>query len=150
MNVRIREQRCREELVSNLIEYDIEVLGIQENRIVHNKPVRYENILGMTLITTSATRNSAGATTGGVGIVLNTKAKSSLDRILIANFQVNTATTVIVNYCPTNVTNVTEEEIIEGHHENLRKAVDSIPAHNVQTVVGDFNARLGPKVHILQ
>ena len=27
----IREQRCREELVSNIIEYNIEVLGLQEH-----------------------------------------------------------------------------------------------------------------------
>ena len=97
VNVRtIREQRCREELVSNLIEYNIEVLGLQEHRIVHAEPVRYENILGRTLITTSATRNSAG----GVGVVLNTHAKSALssvkphtDRILAVNFQDNPATT---------------------------------------------------------
>ena len=80
------------------------MFGIQEHRIVHDdEPVRYENILGMTLITTSATRNSAGAATEGVGIVLNTKAKTSsasvhahTDRILEANFQGNPATAVIV------------------------------------------------------
>ena len=150
MNVRtIREQRCREELVSNLIEQNIEVLGIQEHRIVHDETVRYERILGKTLITTSATKNSIGAATGGVGLVLNTKSKSSLasiqahsERILIANFQGNPATTVIVNYCPTNVAN---EDIIEGHYDNLRSAIDSIPAHNVLIVVGDFNARVGPE-----
>ncbi|XP_072042893.1 uncharacterized protein [Amphiura filiformis] len=65
MNVRtIRENRCREELVSNLIEYNIDILGIQEHRIVHKEPVKFEDILGQTLITTSATRNRAGAATG--------------------------------------------------------------------------------------
>jgi exonuclease III len=111
MNVRtIREQRCREELASNLDRYNIDILGIQEHRIVHDEPVKYENILGKTLITTSAERNSAGAAVGGVGILLNTHAKASLasikaynNRILIANFQGNPATTVIVTYCPTNV-----------------------------------------------
>ena len=74
MNVRtMKKQRCREELVSNLIEYDIEVLGIQEHCIVHDEPVRYENILGMTLI---ITRNSAGVATGGVSFVLNTQPKA--------------------------------------------------------------------------
>ncbi|XP_072050068.1 uncharacterized protein [Amphiura filiformis] len=72
MNVRttIREQQCREELVSNLIEYNVEVLGIQEHRIIHAEPIRYENILDRTLITTSATKNDAGAAVGGVGILL--------------------------------------------------------------------------------
>ena len=150
MNVRtIREQRCREELVSNFIEYNIDILGLQEHRLIHDEPVRYENILGSTIITTSATRNSAGAAYGGVGIVLSSQAKSSLsgvrpytERILIANFQGNPATTVIVNYCPTNVA---DDEIIEGHYDQLRSAIDSIPAHNVLIVVGDFNARIGPE-----
>ena len=111
MNVRtIREQRCREELASNLAEYNIDILGIQEHRIVHDEPVRYESILGKTLITTTANINSIGAAVGGVGILLNTRAKDALasirpynDRILIANFQGNPATTIIVTYCPTNV-----------------------------------------------
>ncbi|XP_072017053.1 uncharacterized protein [Amphiura filiformis] len=148
MNVRtIREQRCSEELVCSLMAYNIDILGIQEHRIVHKEPVRYENILGQTLITTSAVRNRAGAATGGVGIVLSSSTKSSLasvthhtDRILAANFQGNPATTVIVTYCPTNVDN---EDNIEAHYDNLRRAIDSIPAHNVLVIVGDFNGRVG-------
>ena len=148
MNVRTIRERCnREELAANLIEHNIDILGIQEHRIVHNEPVKYEDMLGSTLITTSATKNKAGAATGGVGIMLSSKAKRSLsnvlahtDRILIANFQGNPAVTVIVNYSPTNVT---EEDIVEEHHDNLRKAIDSVPAHNVLLIVGDFNARIG-------
>ncbi|XP_072016342.1 craniofacial development protein 2-like [Amphiura filiformis] len=122
MNVRtIRENRCREELVSNLIEYNIDILGIQEHRIVHKEPVKYEDILGQTLITTSATRNRA-------------------ERILVANFQGNLATTVIVTYCPTNVE---DEDKVEDHYDNLRRTIDSIPAHNVLMVIGDFNGRIG-------
>ena len=68
--------------------------------------------------------------------------RSHSDRILVANFQGNPATTVITTYCPTNVVN---EDIIEGHYDNLRRAIDSIPAHNVLLVVGDFNARIGPE-----
>ena len=91
MNVRtIREQRCREELVSNLNTYDIDILGLQEHRIVHDDVIRYETIQGKTLITISATRNKAGAATGGVGILLNKRAQDALaivepfnDRILI-------------------------------------------------------------------
>ena len=65
MNVRtIREQRCREELISNLVSYDVDILGLQEHRIVHDDPVKYEIIQGKPLITTSATRNRAGAATG--------------------------------------------------------------------------------------
>ncbi|XP_030839582.1 uncharacterized protein LOC115923289 [Strongylocentrotus purpuratus] len=101
------------------------------------------------LITSSANRSSAGAAIGGVGLLLSPSAYDSLasmrshsDRILVANFQGNPATTVITTYCPTNVVN---EDIIEGHYNNLRRAIDSIPAHNVLLVVGDFNARIGPE-----
>ena len=150
MNVRtIREQRCREELVFNLTAYDVDILGLQEHQLVHDEPVKYESIQGKTLITTSATRNKAGAATGGTGILLNTKAKDSLasvrphnERILIVNFQGNPSTTVIVTYCPTNVV---DEDIIEGIYDNLRRAIDSIPAHNMLLVIGDFNARVGPE-----
>ncbi|XP_072025208.1 craniofacial development protein 2-like [Amphiura filiformis] len=106
-----------------------------------------ENILGRTLITTSATKNDAGAAVGGVGILLNKNAKNSLasvrthnNRILIANFQGNPATTVIVTYCPTNVA---DEDIVENHYDSMRRAIESIPAHNLLIVMGDFNARVG-------
>ena len=47
MNVRtIREQRYREDLVYNFVEKNIDVLGIQEHRIFHEEPVRYETVLG--------------------------------------------------------------------------------------------------------
>ena len=148
MNVRtIRENRCREELVSNLIKYNIDMIGIQEHRIVHDDTVKYETILGRTLITTSAIRNKQGAAVGGVGILLNNRALRSLasikphsDRTLIVNFQGNPATTVVITYCPTNVA---DEDIVEEHYNILRGAINSIPAHNLLLVVGDFNARIG-------
>ena len=47
MNVRtIREQRDREELVSNFTAYDIDILGLQEHQLVHDEPVKYESIQG--------------------------------------------------------------------------------------------------------
>jgi hypothetical protein len=148
MNVRtIREQRCKEELVSNSVSYKIDVLGIQEHRIVHSEPIGYESIQGRTLITTSATRNTAGAAIGGIGVLLSPKAYRSLSSvkshtplILIANFHGNPKTTVIVTYCPTNVT---DEDITEAHYDSLKGAIDSIPAHNMLMIVGDFNARIG-------
>ena len=150
MNVRtIREQRNREELSINSSERNIDILGVHEHRIVHEEPVRYEKVLGNTLITTSAIRSTAGSAIGGVGMLLNSRAYDSLasvrshtDRILITNFQGNPAATEITTYCPTNVT---DEDIIEGHFDNLRRAVDSIPAHNVPLVIGDFDARIGPE-----
>ncbi|XP_072050156.1 craniofacial development protein 2-like [Amphiura filiformis] len=105
------------------------------------------HILGRTLITTSATKNDAGAAVGGVGILLNKNAENSLasvrshkNRIRIANFQGNPATPVIVTYCPTNIA---DEDIVENHNVSMRRAIESIPAHNLLITMGDFNARVG-------
>jgi len=148
MNVRtIRQPERREELVQNFSAQDIEILGFQEHRIVHEEPTRYERILGKTLITTPAWRNSAGAATGGVGILLNTKATKCLanvtshtERILVPNFTGNPAATIIVTYSPTNSA---EDSTIHEYYESLRRAIDSVPTHNVLIILGDFNAHVG-------
>ncbi|XP_060792617.1 craniofacial development protein 2-like [Neoarius graeffei] len=133
LNVRtIKEARYRKELATNLSLYGIDVLGIQEHRIVHEEVVRYEDINGGMLITTSATRNQAGAAVGGVGILLSSK----------ASFQGNLATTITVTYCPTNTA---DEDIVKAHYDDLVRAIESIPSHNLLLVVGDFNARIGPE-----
>ena len=74
MNVRtIRELRNRAEVADNFstCKIDIGLLGLQEHRIVHTEPVRYERVLGNTLVATSAIKNSAGAAIGGVGLLLS-------------------------------------------------------------------------------
>ncbi|XP_072046861.1 uncharacterized protein [Amphiura filiformis] len=133
--------------------HNIDILGIQEHRIVHKEPVKFENIQGQTLITTSATRNIAGASIGGVGRVLSANTKASLagvvphtERILVANFQGNPATTVIVTYCPTNVE---DEDKIEDDYDNLRRAIDSInQCHDGYRRFQWQNWTRGCKVHL--
>ncbi len=63
------------------------------------------------------------------------------DRILIAEFSGNPVTTVIVVYSPTNVA---PSEEVEKFFEELAAVVRDVPAHNFLTILGDFNARLGP------
>ena len=47
VNVRtVRDQNCRAELVHNFTQQKIEVLGIQEHCIIHDDPVKHENIQG--------------------------------------------------------------------------------------------------------
>ncbi|KAI8514657.1 hypothetical protein Bbelb_072480 [Branchiostoma belcheri] len=148
LNVRtLKEARCREELATNLSLYEIDVLGIQEHRIVHEEEVKHEVINGQQLITTSATRNQAGAAVGGIGIMLGSTASSSLakvtkntERILTASFQGNPVASIIVTYCPTNTA---DEDTVKAHYEDLARAIEAIPAHNLLLVIGDFNARIG-------
>ena len=69
------------------------------------------------------------------------KVKSINSRILVAEFDGNPKSTVIVVYAPTNCAS---EEIVEEFYEDLRNSISDVPAHNFLIVMGDFNARLGP------
>ena len=133
--------------MKNFTDSNIDILGFQEHRIVHEEPVRYEEVDGKLLVTASAWRNDCGAANGGVGILLNSSARKTLTsikppnpRILIANFSGNPATTVMVTYSPSNSTS---EDLVDNYYDNLRGAIEGVPAHNVLIIVGDFNAKIG-------
>ena len=148
MNVRaIRTQRLREELVCSTITEKVDVLGIKEHRMLHTEDIKYETVNGRTLITSSAWRNDSGAATGGVGILLISKSKKALssvikynERIIIINLLGNPATAIILTYCPTNMS---VGEVSEGHYDNLKRAIESVPVHNVLIFTEDFNAQIG-------
>ena len=80
---------------------------------------------------------------------LSSKAKNALCdvrsyscRVLSAVFAGNPTTTVIVAYSPTNVS---DENDVKEFYDTLRAAIHDTSAHNFLTVLGDFNARLGPE-----
>ena len=98
-------------------------------------------------MTSSGWRNQVQASQGGVGLLLGPtarkallKVKSTHCRILVAEFDGNPKTTVIVVYSPTNCAS---EEAAEEFYENLRNTIGDVPAHNFLVVMGDFNGRLG-------
>lgn len=68
--------------------------------------------------------------------------KSHSERILIAKFDSNSVTTVIVVYSPTNVAQIQDAE---WFYEKLRAALEGAPVHNFLTVQDDVNASLGPE-----
>ena len=148
LNVRtLNGVQRQSELVTNFNKQRIDLICIQEHRIVHDQPIQYQSIQGRTPITSSAWRNVCGAAIGGVGILLGAKTSRTLisvrshsDRILIANFKGNPATTVITVYSPTNTA---EDKTIEAFYECLKRAIESVPAHDVLILLGDFNARIG-------
>ena len=145
-----REEARLMEVAHCAEEWGVEILGIQEHRIVHtNDPIVYRRVERCTFISASAWRNEAQAATGGVGLMLSSRARRALrrvyhhtDRILIAEFSGNPVTTVIVVYSPTNVAS---SEVVEVFFEDLATAVRDVPAHNFLAILGDFNARLGPE-----
>ena len=61
------------------------------------------------------------------------------ERILISTFHGNPATSIIIIYSPTNSS---EDEIINKFYDELRRAIETIPLHNVLIIIGDFNARI--------
>ena len=145
----IRESPKAMELAYRADQLDIEILGIQEHRIVHQAETefRFTCLENHYLVTSSARRNDVQATVGGVGMLLSGRAKKALSdirsfslRVLVANFAGSPATTTTVAYSPTNVSDINE---IENFYEHLRAAIRSTPSHNFLTTLGDFNARLG-------
>ena len=128
-------------------EAGIEILGVQEHRIVHTDPVEFRRIGSSCLVTSSGWRNQIQASQGGVGLLLGPTARKALlkvksidKRILVAEFDGNPKTTVIVVYSPTNCAS---EDDVEKFYESLRNTIGDVPAHNFMMVMGDFNARLG-------
>ena len=143
----IRETSRKSELIYSMSKHKIDILGIQEHRIIHQEPTRYERCNGHLLITSSAWWNDNQAAMGGVGILLGPKAIKALsgvvpfdNRILLANLTGNPKTTIIVTYSPTSAS--TDEEI-NGYYHSLRRCIDSVPAHSFLMVLGDLNARIG-------
>ncbi|XP_062613175.1 craniofacial development protein 2-like [Saccostrea cucullata] len=128
----------------------IGILGVQEHRIIHSDPIEYTKFDTSTLVTSSGWRNKSQAAQGGVGLLLDRKARKSLlkivssksGRILVAEFDGNPRTTIIVIYAPTNCA---EDSVIEEFYTELRNVLQDVPAHNFLAVLGDFNARLGPE-----
>ena len=151
MNARtLRSPHKQLELCALAKKYKIDVIGIQEHRIVQSddSELQYENLPeGYQLVTASAWRNSMGASTGRVGVLLSPFASKTMisiekisDRILQVMFNGNPKTTIIVTYSPTNVTD--EDKVVDYFNE-LSETTKSIPAHNFLIVAGDFNSRIG-------
>ena len=94
----------------------MDILGIQDYRIIHLETIHYENLLTRKLMTSSAWKNDCGVAQCGEGIIVNNNAAKSLskvesnsNRILIIHFTGNPKTTVIVTYSPTK--DATDEDI---------------------------------------
>ena len=84
---------------------------------------------------------------GGIGVLLCASAKKALlsiryisTRTMQVTFSENPKTSIIVTYAPTNVS---DDEEVKNYYHQLTAATKSVPAHNVQIVAGDFNARIG-------
>ena len=107
INVRtLRIEGKKVELVNNFMKYNLSILGIIDHKIVHeDEPTRIEEFKDCTRITTSAWRNTNGASCGGVGLIVSKEAEKSLaeiipvnKRIMVALFDGNSKTSLVINY----------------------------------------------------
>ena len=100
------------------------------------------------LITSSCWKNSFNSTVGGIGFLLSPKVKDNLiltepisPRIMLLEFSGNPKLTLI---CVCSPHNESPEDEVDKFYSYLRSVLDSVPPHNFLSVMGDFNARLGP------
>ena len=77
----LREDARLVELVHCAEEQGVEILGMQEHRRVHTEDLLYRGVERITLITSSAWQNEAQAATGGVGLMLDSRARKVLRRV---------------------------------------------------------------------
>ncbi|MEM7019132.1 MAG: hypothetical protein AAF512_17545 [Pseudomonadota bacterium] len=109
INVRtLRHQGKTDELAYAFNKANLDILGVVDHKLVHDEVTQTKNLEKCTLITSSAWRNSNGASSGGVGLLVSKTTESALagiipfnERIIIAHFNGNPMTTVIVHYSPT-------------------------------------------------
>lgn len=156
LNTRIGTFNCRtlrakeklKELVYQFAYHGLGIITLQEHRIVHAETVRQTQAgPGETLITSTAWRNGAGASVGGVGVLMRAEYSKLIceiravsHRILAVTLAGNPKLTVISVYSPTECANVEE---VEKFHHDLRDFINTVPAHNLVVVAGDLNARIG-------
>ena len=83
LNVRtIRAVEKREKLGHLFEESGLQILAIQENKILHDEPIKRTRIgTERRLITKSAVKNSAQAAVGGLGFVVSAEANKLVNEI---------------------------------------------------------------------
>ncbi|XP_038064803.1 craniofacial development protein 2-like [Patiria miniata] len=125
------------ELVAMLENYNIDIAGIQETRMLGQQRIKEQ---GWDIILSGRTDNMH---TGGVGLVLSQRASKALieyefidERLLnVRFFSRHAKLSIIVAYAPTE--EATDEE------NKLDAVLAKVPSHDVCTIIGDLNAKEG-------
>ena len=120
------------ELIASAIDYNIDIICIQEHRYTHSEDIKYQdNGNGWTLATASPWKDSVNAIIGGVGILIEPRALKLLNskdkihpRIMVATYKGNLSATIISCYRPINVGEDTE---LIAFYVELSSLVHSIP-----------------------
>ena len=119
------------ELTASAIDYNIDIICIQEHRYTHSKDIKHPDTgNGWMLATASARKNSPNATIGGAGMLIGLWSLKSLNsiektqlRMIVVTFNGNLSATIISCYSPTNVR---EETALIAFYDELFSLVCSI------------------------
>jgi hypothetical protein len=128
------------QLENGCYEHNIELVALQEHRYKAEDGLELINLESGVLILSAANDISVG----GVGIYLRGRFRHLLlayerisERILIAYLDTNPQLVLLAIYAPTDAA-TTEEK--DAFYDDLSNATESIEAHNITILAGDFNA----------
>lgn len=132
-------------LMTGCTNFDISILAIQEHRQILNNNIVKEWSNDNQWLKIMQTADATGY--GGIGFIINKKLASKSvtveevnSRIMVLHVENNPRISAIVAYAPTENA---EEAAKEEFYCTLSKTIESVPPHNIQLVLGDFNARIG-------
>ena len=94
------------ELTASAIDYNIDIICVQEHRYLHSEDIRYHDTgNGWTFVLGSVWKNSVNTAMGGVGMLTGPRALESLNsikkiqsRMMVAMFNDNPSITIISCY----------------------------------------------------
>ena len=129
-----------EQVIREMSAYGLGLLGISEMRW-KGQGMKISD--GMTIYYSGLDKH-----VGGVGFILNAQTAQAVlswdpvsDRIITLRLQTRIVKVTIVQvYAPTNAANDEEKD---AFYDQLQQVIDSIPAHDLKLVMGDFNAQIG-------
>ena len=134
LNTRSLQPKGRlEELAHCAKSNSIDIIAIQEHRYFHpDVPYQYHSAGSYQLITSSATKNSAGATIGGVGFLISSRASENLasvelisSHILVLELEGNPKSTIICAYSPHNSSSI---EDMNEFYTDLARCYQTYPS----------------------
>ena len=149
-NVRTLQQKGKlDQLRQKAAALPTEITAVQEHRKVTNQDIdtmKKDNGEFLFIYTTASKQK-----VGGFGLLIRNKNSSSCltsgkisDRIFMVYFADNPLVTITAAYAPTETAAPNDKE---EFYNDLLKAIESEPPHNIMIVLGDFNAPIVDDSH---
>ena len=135
-----------QQIIAGCEENKIDILAIQEHRLVTQDSISYVNNGDWTLAHTNSSLECHG-----VAIIYSKRIKPLIlgiehksDRIIAAHIEGNPRLCIISAYAPTETATTTAKD---AFYNDLHDVVHNISPHTITLLIGDFNARIGLDSH---